>query len=514
MAVLISIFIRVVMVRGFCAGGNKEPPTFSALRGAVGGITCPRPAQLKISTMMIMPKPRPLTQILTLVPILLAGIGCQSIFDSEGGFEPIFDGRTLKGWVLNNPRGAGYGVTNVVVDGVTNAAIFCAKGGGGNLLTEKEYGDFKLRFDFRLRHGSNNGLAFRSPMIGSSLAYVGNELQILDGVGYEQAHNATLRPSQFHGSLYGVAPAKRGALKPNGQWNHQEVTVIGRTVKVVLNRKTILDIDINDINDPKTLQRHPGLLRDRGHIGFLGHNDYLELANIRIKEYPRAIVNNSPPPGFRALFNGRNLNGWQGLMKGPNNNPLKRAALTPAQRRAAQAEADANMTAHWQVIDDAIAFDGNGRSLQTDRDYRDYELLVDWKILDKGDSGIYLRGTPQVQIWDTRISENTAVGSGGLFNNKDPKNPSVPIEKADHLAGSWNSFRILMIQDKVHVFLNGKLVVNNTVLENYWDREQPLIRTGPIELQNHGNNLWFRNIYIREINTHADPKPTKKTPAP
>jgi len=440
--------------------------------------------------------------------MLFLGVGCQSLVNSENEFKPIFDGRTLKGWVLNNPRGGGYGVTNVVVDGATNSAIFCAKGGGGNLLTEKEYGDFILRFDFRLEDGSNNGLAFRSPMSGGSLAYDGNELQIIDGVGYEREHNATLQPSQFHGSLYGVAPAKRGALKPSGQWNHQEVTVIGRKVRVVLNGVTILNVDINDVTDPKVLRKHPGLLRNRGHIGFLGHGDYVEFANIYIKEIPRAIVNNnSPPPGFRFLFNGENLNGWQGLMKGPNNNPIKRAALSPSEHRTAQAEADANMMAHWKVVGGEIAFDGKGRSLQTERDYRDFELLVDWKILEKGDSGIYLRGTPQVQIWDSRDGERNAVGSGGLFNNKDEKNPSTPLKVADYLAGSWNTFRILMVQDRVHVFLNGELVVKDTVLENYWDREQPIFRTGPIELQNHGNNLWFRNIYIREITIPGPPSP-------
>ena len=442
-----------------------------------------------------------------LLCLLFLGGGCQSLVNSEKGFESIFDGRTLKGWVLNNSRGSGYGVTNVVVDGVTNAAIFCAKGGGGNLLTEKEYSDFVLRFDFRLQDASNNGLAFRSPMSGGSLAYDGNELQILDGIGYEREHNATLQPSQFHGSLYGVAPAKRGELKPNGEWNNQEVTVIGRNVRVVLNGVIILDVDINDITNPQVLRKHPGLLRDRGHIGFLGHGDYVEFANIRIKEIPRAIVNNSPPAGFGPLFNGRNFDGWQGLMKGPNNNPIKRAALAPSEHCAAQAEADANMTAHWKVVGGEIAFDGKGRSLQTERDYRDFELLVDWKILEKGDSGIYLRGTPQVQIWDSRDGERNAVGSGGLFNNKDKKNPSTPLKVADHLAGSWNTFRVLMVQDRVHVFLNGELVVKDTVLENYWDREQPIFRTGPIELQNHGNNLWFRNIYIREITIPGPPSP-------
>ena len=126
-------------------------------------------------------------------------------------------------------------------------------------------------------------------------------------------------------------------------------------------------------------------------------------------------------------------------------------------------------------------------------------MLVDWKILEKGDSGIYLRGAPQVQIWDPGDPANrrNRVGSGGLFNNQ--KNSSVPLKLADKPVGEWNTFRILMAGEKVHVFLNGELVVNNVTLENYWERDKPIYPSGQIELQNHGNNLYFGNIYLREI---------------
>jgi hypothetical protein len=180
-------------------------------------------------------------------------------------------------------------------------------------------------------------------------------------------------------------------------------------------------------------------------------------------------------------------------------NPIKRAKLTAEQLAAEQAKADENMRAHWKVVDGALEFDGKGRSLATAKDYGDFEMLVDWKIKEKGDSGIYLRGTPQVQIWDRadKGPNPKALGSGGLYNNE--KNPSGPLVNADNPVGQWNRFRIIMVGEKVHVFLNGQLVVNNTTLENFWDRKQPLFPTGQIELQNHGNNLWFKNIYIREI---------------
>jgi hypothetical protein len=207
---------------------------------------------------------------------------------------------------------------------------------------------------------------------------------------------------------------------------------------------------------------------------------------------------NTPPEGFVAAFNGKDLSGWKGLLdsKKKLDNPIVRAKLSPDELQKAQAEADDNMRKHWKVEDGALVFDGKGRSLCTARDYADFEMYVDWKILPKGDSGIYLRGTPQVQIWDT-ANKGGEVGSGGLFNNK--KNPDKPLLKADKPVGQWNTFWIKMVGDKVWVKLNDQLVVDGVVLENYWDRTQPLFPTGQIELQNHGNTLWFKNIYIKEL---------------
>jgi hypothetical protein len=211
---------------------------------------------------------------------------------------------------------------------------------------------------------------------------------------------------------------------------------------------------------------------------------------------------NTPPEGFTAAFNGKDLDGWKGLLKpgkgitGPDN-PFVRAKLSPDELAAAQKEADENMRAHWRVEDGALVFDGKGRSLCTAKDYGDFEMYVDWKISPKGDSGIYLRGSPQVQIWDTDLPNGAVVGSGGLYNNK--KNPDKPLVKADKPVGEWNRFWIKMVGDKVWVKLNDVLVVDGVVLENYWDRTKPIFPTGDIQLQNHGNTLWFKNIYIKEL---------------
>ncbi len=199
---------------------------------------------------------------------------------------------------------------------------------------------------------------------------------------------------------------------------------------------------------------------------------------------------NSPPEGFRALFNGRNLEGWKGLVE----NPVVRSRMTAAQLTAAQAKADSVMRAHWSVVDGVLQFDGKGESLCTAEDFADVELIVDWKIGKEGDSGIYLRGSPQVQIWDPA---QWPAGSGGLYNNQ--KNPNTPLQCADNPVGEWNTFRIRMVGDRVTVYLNGILVVDSVVLENYWDRSIPIFPTGQIELQSHNSPLAFRNIYVREI---------------
>ncbi|HZW07311.1 MAG TPA: DUF1080 domain-containing protein [Phycisphaerales bacterium] len=198
-----------------------------------------------------------------------------------------------------------------------------------------------------------------------------------------------------------------------------------------------------------------------------------------------------PPPGFVSLFDGRTLDGWKGLVS-PEGGPPARAKLSALQLAAAQTAADAKMRQHWSIdADGTLFFDGKGDSLCTSRDYTDFELIVDWMIPPAGDSGIYLRGSPQVQIWET------VVGSGGLYNNL--KNENNPDEKADRPTGRWNRFFIRMRGERVWVWLNGVLVTDGVVMENYWERKKPIYPSGQIELQSHGGPLWFRNIWIREL---------------
>lgn len=213
--------------------------------------------------------------LLMALTLVVAPAAMRAAGAPEPGFTSLFDGKTLTGWTVVDKHGDGYAVK----DGM----IVCATGGGGKLLTEKEFSDFVLRFEFRMPpEGSNNGLGIRAPLQGDA-AYVGIELQILDEKAALAGKWGTLRETQYHGSVYDVIAAKKGAMKPAGTWNEQEVVAQGRRIKVTLNGTVILDADLDTVKDPAVLDKHPGLARTSGHIGFLGHGDYVEFRNIRIK---------------------------------------------------------------------------------------------------------------------------------------------------------------------------------------------------------------------------------------
>ena len=207
--------------------------------------------------------------------LLLASclLGCAAgASAAEEGFIPLFDGQSLAGWM-----GATEGYK------VEDGTITCipGKGGGGNLLTEREFADFDLKLEFRLPPGGNNGVAIRAPREGH-VATLGMEIQILDST---HPKYAKLEKYQYHGSVYGVIPAKRGYLRAVGEWNEQEIRCRGSHVTVILNGETIVDGDVIAASEPKTVdgKDHPGVRRTSGHVGFLGHGDAVQFRNIRIK---------------------------------------------------------------------------------------------------------------------------------------------------------------------------------------------------------------------------------------
>lgn len=208
------------------------------------------------------------------------------------------------------------------------------------------------------------------------------------------------------------------------------------------------------------------------------------------------------PPGFAPLFNGKDLSGWHYM---PDVDVRKLAALSEADRHAKLAQWSKESTGHWSVEDGVIVNDGKGAFLTTDKYFGDLELRLEYKMAPKADSGVYLRGCPQVQIWDpndeAQWKNGSQLGSGGLWNNSPGAPGKDPLVRADRPAGEWNQLRILIVGERVTVYLNDQLVVDHARMENYFesDRRLPLPRTGPIQLQTHGSPISWRLLYVREI---------------
>jgi hypothetical protein len=237
-----------------------------------------------------------------------------------------------------------------------------------------------------------------------------------------------------------------------------------------------------------------------------------------------AAADNVPPAGFTALFNGRDLSGWFGWS---TKDPRDFIAMTPedfAEYKRQSVEggplvdkpnaktkvlSQDNLNAHWKVENGELVNDGRGLYATTEKEYGDVELLVDYKMLPKGDSGIYLRCVPQVQIWDTTEGDPRGLGqdkgSGGLWNNEKGSPGKDPLVHADKPLGEWNHFRIIIVGSRVSVWLNDKMVVDHAILENFFDKKlpvdqrRPILPKAPIQLQTHGSEIRWKNIFVREI---------------
>jgi hypothetical protein len=203
---------------------------------------------------------------------------------------------------------------------------------------------------------------------------------------------------------------------------------------------------------------------------------------------------------FQSLFDGSSLAGWHG------DNPHTTAKAPIEQRAAAIAGQQAEFQQHWRASDGELVNDGHGPYATTDGDFGDIELYLEYKTVPLADSGIYLRGTPQIQIWDSteaggKWSRDADRGSGGLFNNRKGMPGQLPLSLADRPFGKWNTFRIVQIGSRTWVELNHRLVVDGATMENYWDKDRlsPLPASGPIHLQTHGGEIRWRNIAVRNI---------------
>ena len=189
--------------------------------------------------------------------------------EKELGFKSLFNGKDLGDWLDGNNQ------YEILDDGT----IHCKREGGGNLYTKERFANFIFRFDVKMTPNANSGVGIRTELVGDPSFTVGKEIQILDDSGSEYTN---LEPYQYHGSLYGVVPAKRGSLKPVGEWNTMEIICDGTRIKVTVNGQVIVDTKVDEIKEFMDHREHPGLLKNDGHLGFLGHSTEMWLRNLRI----------------------------------------------------------------------------------------------------------------------------------------------------------------------------------------------------------------------------------------
>ena len=411
-----------------------------------------------------------IARIFTLIAVLCLPLQAAEVLS----VRPLFNGKDLSGW-----KGEGY----VVEDG----NLVCTPQ-GKVLMTEETFANYVLDFEFQLTPEANNGLGIHYPGTGNA-AHTGMEIQILD-----DAHpkHAGLKESQYHGSIYNIAPAKRGALKPAGQWNQQRVTVMGPFVKVELNDQLILRANLDDLQEQ--YPQHEGLKRRAGHIAFLGHGHRVAFRKVHIGELPPAANEEGvKAAGFTRIFDGKSLKGWK---------------HTPD-------------TTNWYAVHGILKHNGREgaiNDLWTEKSYRDFMLVCDWRWSGRGpqqarplvdadgtehgsveieeqDSGIFLRGNTksQVNLW------NWPVGSGEVFGYRidkalpaDVRAGATPKVHADRPLGEWNRMMITLKGERLTVSLNGRVVIDNAELPG-------IPAEGPIGLQHHGSAIDFANLWIKEL---------------
>jgi hypothetical protein len=403
---------------------------------------------------------------------VLALVSCLFVASKAAG-RPLFNGKDLTGW-----KGQGY----LVEDG----SMVCTPE-GRNLMTEQTFSHYILDFEFQLSPGANNGLGIHYPGAGDA-AYTGMEIQILDS-GHPKYKD--LNDHQLHGSLYAIAPARQGFLRPVGEWNKQQVLVAGAQIQIFLNGEMILKANLDALSQEHP--KHQGVKRRSGHISLLGHGDRVAFRNIQIQELPPlANEEGVKAAGFTKLFNGETLEGWKHM---PD-------------------------TSNWFAMDSMLRHNGQSgaiRDLWTQKHYQDFTLVFDWRWSGRGviqsrprvqrdgsesgtveieelDSGIYLRGNTnsQVNLW------NWPIGSGEVYGYR--TNPSLPPEvramvtprmSADRPVGEWNRMMITLKGSSLSVTLNGVTVIDRATLSG-------IPHQGPIGLQHHGSAIDFANLWLKE----------------
>lgn len=395
----------------------------------------------------------------------------------ELNYLSIFNGRDLSGW-----EGEGY----IVEDG----AIVCTPE-GKNLKTKRTFASYILDFEFKLPPGGNNGIGIHYPGSGDA-AYAGMEVQVLDDSAEQYK---SLKPYQFHGSLYTLAAASKAPLKPVGEWNKERIVVNGDNIEVTVNGEVITRAKLSELNEK--FPDHAGAKRRSGHIALCGHGDRVAFRDMKVTELPPAANDEGArQAGFTRIFDGKTLEGWE------------------------SEEGDKN---HWLPLNGILKYDGRSeakdKDLWSSGEYGDFTLIFDWRWAAPGplmqrpiigpdgketgktvevqelDSGIYLRGSSksQVNLW------NWPCGSGEVYGYRTDKNQPAdviagvtPRLKADMPVGEWNRTMITMQGELLTVTLNGQVVIDKARLPG-------VAAKGKIALQHHGSSIDFANLWIKEL---------------
>ncbi len=408
-------------------------------------------------------------------------------------FRPLFNGKDIAGWSIDGDDKAGWSVEDGAL--VARGADWKTR---NYLITDREYGDFELRLDVALDRDTGSGVGLRArpgekvPLIDGTASFDHPIFKLTDGPGRDPG-----------GTMHWVfdrmivPPDTPAEMKPAGEWNHVVLEMRGRRILASINGRTVQNqtLDAGARFPDGTI---PALNRPRGRIGLQKLSGTVRFRNIEVKELTAST--SAANSEFRSLFNGKHLSGWHGLK---TMDPRTFEALSGAEKAKALEDGASDLKKHWRVENGVIINDGQGAYFTSDKDYGDIELLVDFKIGPKGDSGVYLRGMPQIQIWDFTEPSYARMGadkgSGGLWNNSLGSPGKDPLVRADNPVGQWNTFRVIQVGARTTVYLNDKLVVDHALLENYWDRANPIPPRGPIQLQSHGSEIRWRNIKVREI---------------
>jgi hypothetical protein len=397
------------------------------------------------------------------------------------GFQLLFDGKRLSPNIWQN-----------AIEGypVEDGTIVCRK--GGNLLTVKEYGDFVLRFEFLLPPGGNNGVGIRAESPKKDAAYHGMEIQILDNSDKKWKE---LKPYQFHGSIYGVVPVKRNAEKndyhkPVGEWNLEEITASGSRIKIVLNGETVVDADIAEFKNNPTPdgKEHPGLHREKGFLGFLGHGDPVRFRNIRVKEL-NALTEEEKEEGFELLFDGKTVSPeiWKNDIQGY---PVENGEIVCRTKNHAN---------------------DKGGTLATIKEYGDFDFRFEFLLPPGGNNGIMVRGGTEIQVLD-HFHEcykdlKPYQFHGSIYYSVPSKR--VPEKNDFHKpVGQWNYEEIIVRGTQYKVILNNETILEADVAElkgkpSLDGKEHPELQNlkGSLGFLGHGDPVRFRNIRVKELNT-------------